>query len=39
MAAFNAKGRMRKITEQIPVSVITNPRVGLLGAALVAARG
>ena len=39
IAAFNNKGRMQKILEQIPVQVITNPRVGLLGAAQVAARG
>ena len=37
--AFNRKGRMGKITRQIPVQVILNSKVGLLGAALVASRG
>jgi len=37
--AFNQKGRMGKITRQIPVQVITNSKAGLLGAALVAAQG
>lgn len=32
------KGRMRAVVENIPVHVVTNPQVGLLGAHLVAAR-
>ncbi len=32
------KGRMRAVVENIPVHVVTNPQVGLLGALLVAAR-
>lgn len=38
MAAFNAKGRMAHLTAEIPVAVVINPRVGLLGAASFAAR-
>ncbi len=38
MAGFLPKGRMRGLLERIPVSVILNPDVGLLGAASVAAR-
>ena len=34
--AFNAKGRMSRLTHTMPVYVITNPHVGLLGAALAA---
>ncbi|MDR2877493.1 MAG: glucokinase [Chromatiales bacterium] len=30
--AFNAKGRMSTLARSIPVAVVTNPRVGLLGA-------
>lgn len=37
MAAFNDKGRMAHLTAEIPVAVVINPRVGLLGAASVAA--
>jgi glucokinase len=33
LEAFVSKGRMRSLLEQIPVKVITNDRVGLLGAA------
>lgn len=32
------KGRMRAVVEAIPVQVVTNPQVGLLGALLLAAR-
>ncbi len=38
LEAFNDKGRMGAITRQIPVHVILNPEVGLLGAALAASR-
>lgn len=36
--AFRAKGRMSELVESIPVRVITNTDVGLLGAALAGAR-
>lgn len=36
MSSFLAKGRMREVLEQIPVYLITNPEVGLLGARLLA---
>jgi len=36
--AFNAKGRMNKLTEVMPVHVVINPNVGLMGAALAASR-
>lgn len=36
--AFLDKGRMRPLLERIPIQVIRNPRVGLLGAALAASR-
>jgi len=36
--AFNAKGRMVKLTEVMPVRVVMNPNVGLMGAALAASR-
>ncbi len=36
--AFNAKGRMVKLTEVIPVRVVMNTNVGLMGAALAASR-
>lgn len=36
--AFNNKGRMRPLMEQMPVRVVINPKVGLIGAALRAAR-
>jgi len=32
LTAFNAKGRMQSLTENMPVKVITNPEAGLLGA-------
>ncbi len=35
---FTQKGRMRRLLEEIPVYVILNPQVGLIGAALCAAR-
>ncbi|GAB6043491.1 glucokinase [Endothiovibrio diazotrophicus] len=38
LEAFNAKGRMAKVTATIPVHVVTEPRVGLFGAALAASR-
>jgi len=34
MKAFCSKGRMRSVLEKVPVHVILNPRVGLIGAAL-----
>jgi len=36
--AFNEKGRMVKLTEVMPVRVVMNPNVGLMGAALAATR-
>jgi len=36
--SFNAKGRMSKLMVNMPVKVVTNARVGLLGAALAATR-
>lgn len=36
--AFNDKGRMRALTETMPVHVVMNPDAGLLGAALIASR-
>lgn len=36
--AFNDKGRLRGFVESVPVSVVTADTVGLIGAALVAAR-
>jgi glucokinase len=38
LTAFRDKGRMTELLSRIPVHVITNPNVGLLGAAAVAAR-
>jgi glucokinase len=38
LAAFRDKGRMAELLSRIPVHVIVNPNVGLLGAAAVAAR-
>lgn len=35
---FTQKGRMRPLLEDIPVHIILNPQVGLIGAALCAAR-
>lgn len=36
--AFNDKGRMVKLTEKMPVKVVMNAQVGLLGAAVAAGR-
>jgi len=38
MNAFLNKGRMRSVLEKIPVRVILNPKVGLIGASLYGAR-
>ena len=38
LTAFREKGRLSELLSRIPVHVITNPSVGLLGAAAVAAR-
>ncbi len=38
LAAFHHKGRMRPLLERIPVYIVLNPEVGLVGAALYAAR-
>ncbi|NOZ54488.1 MAG: glucokinase [Gammaproteobacteria bacterium] len=38
IAAFNRKSKMQHLLETIPVSVVSNPQIGLLGAALVASR-
>lgn len=38
MQSFLAKGRMRGVLEQIPVYLISNPDVGLLGARLLAGK-
>jgi glucokinase len=38
LRAFTAKGRMRELLENVPVHIILNPQVGLMGAALCAAR-
>ncbi|SCZ58408.1 glucokinase [Thiohalomonas denitrificans] len=38
MDAFHDKGRMRSLVTELPVRVIVNPRVGLLGCALAASR-
>ena len=36
--AFNAKGRIRPMIQKIPVYIVLNPKVGLIGAALCAAQ-
>jgi glucokinase len=36
--AFNNKGRMSSILEQVPVHIVVNPQVGLIGASICAAR-
>ncbi len=36
--AFNAKGRIRPMIQKVPVYVVLNPKVGLIGAALCAAQ-
>lgn len=38
MAAFHAKGRYQAMLGEIPVKVVLNPKVGLLGAAVYASR-
>ncbi len=38
VTAFRAKGRMASVLEKMPVRVVLNPQVGLLGAAACAAR-
>jgi glucokinase len=38
LQAFTLKGRMRSLMERVPVHVVLNPQVGLMGAALCAAR-
>jgi glucokinase len=38
MRAFRNKGRMTPLLEAMPVRVVTNPKVGLIGAALMAER-
>lgn len=38
LQAFLAKGRMAKLLATLPLRVVVNPRVGLLGAALAASR-
>jgi glucokinase len=38
MQAFLRKGRFQHILAEIPVNLITNPKVGLLGAGEMAAR-
>ncbi len=38
MKAFSSKGRMRPLLEKVPVRIILDPKVGLLGAALTAAK-
>jgi glucokinase len=38
MQAFNDKGRMSPLMERVPVHVVLNPSVGLIGAALYAAQ-
>ena len=36
--AFNAKGRIRPMIQKVPVYVVLNPKVGLMGAAVCAAQ-
>ena len=38
MESFQAKGRMSSLLTEIPVNIILNPKVGLIGAALRAAK-
>jgi glucokinase len=38
MHAFADKGRMRSLVDQVPVHIVTNPQVGLVGAAVYAHR-
>lgn len=39
MKAFKAKGRMGGLLEDVPLAIVLEPRVGLLGAAICAAQG
>jgi glucokinase len=39
MQAFRDKGRVSGVLDRIPVSIVLNPQVGLIGAGLYAARG
>ena len=36
--AFTAKGRMMSLLTEIPIYLILNPKIGLIGAALKAAK-
>lgn len=38
LSAFNHKGRMSPLLEMVPLHIVLNPKVGLIGAALCAAR-
>ncbi len=38
LRAFTSKGRMRSVLEDVPVHIVLNPQVGLIGAAIAAAR-
>jgi glucokinase len=38
MKAFTDKGRVSKLLEKVPVNVVLNPKVGLIGSALYAAK-
>ena len=38
MDTFRHKGRMSSLLDNVPVHVVTNPQVGLIGAALKAAQ-
>jgi glucokinase len=38
LAAFHHKGRMRALLERMPVNIVLNPQVGLVGAALHASK-
>jgi glucokinase len=38
MTAFRSKGRLSDVVSRIPINVILNPHVGLIGAAVVAMR-
>ena len=38
LSAFTRKGRMQRLMERVPVHLVLNPQVGLIGAALCAAR-
>ena len=38
LRSFTSKGRMRSVLENVPVHIILNPQVGLVGAAIAAAR-